>query len=63
MKVLLKEDVKGLGIIGAVVNVADGFGRNYLIPKNLAVEANPRNIRKFEHEKRIVLEKAKKNQA
>ncbi len=60
MKVILKEDVKNLGIIGSVVNVADGYGRNYLIPKNLAVEANPKNIKKFEHEKNIILEKAKK---
>ncbi len=60
MKVILKEDVKNLGIIGSVVNVADGYGRNYLMPRNLAVEANPKNIKKFEHEKNIILEKAKK---
>jgi large subunit ribosomal protein L9 len=60
MKVLLKEDVKGLGIIGNIVNVADGYGRNYLIPRNLAVEANPRSIRQLEHNKRIIIEKAKK---
>ncbi len=60
MKIILKEDVKNLGIMGSVVNVADGFGRNYLIPKNLAVEANPKNLKKFEHEKNIILTKAKK---
>ncbi len=60
MKVILKEDVKNLGIMGNLVNVADGYGRNYLIPKNLAVEANPKNIKKFEHEKNIILEEAKK---
>jgi large subunit ribosomal protein L9 len=60
MKVLLKENVKGLGTIGNVVNVANGYGRNYLIPRNLAVEANPRNVRKFEHDKKLILEKAKK---
>lgn len=60
MKVILKEDVKNLGSMGAVVNVADGYGRNFLIPKNLAVEANPKNIKRFEHEKNIILEKARK---
>jgi large subunit ribosomal protein L9 len=60
MKVILKEDVKNLGIMGTVVTVADGYGRNYLIPKNLAVEASTKNIKKFEHEKNIIQEKAKK---
>ena len=46
--------------MGTVVNVANGYGRNYLIPKKLAVEANPKNIKQFEHEKNIILEKAKK---
>ncbi|MBI4698581.1 MAG: 50S ribosomal protein L9, partial [Nitrospirae bacterium] len=36
MKVILKEEVKNLGKIGSVVNVADGYGRNYLIPRHLA---------------------------
>jgi large subunit ribosomal protein L9 len=60
MKVILREDVKNLGLIGSVVDVADGYGRNYLIPKKLAVEANIKNIKKFEHEKNIILEKVKK---
>ena len=41
MKVLLKEDVDNLGYAGEVYNVADGYGRNYLIPKGLAVLASP----------------------
>lgn len=60
MKVLLKEDVKNLGAMGTVVNVKDGYGRNYLIPRNLAVEASPKNVKTFEHERTAVLEKAKK---
>ncbi|MEJ2697750.1 MAG: 50S ribosomal protein L9 [Candidatus Sulfobium sp.] len=60
MKVFLKEDVKHVGDMGDVVNVADGYARNYLIPKNLAVEANTRNIKEFEHHKRIIQEKAAK---
>lgn len=63
MKVILKEDVKNLGIIGAIVNVADGYGRNYLIPRDLAVEANPKNLKQFEHEKKIILAKAEKVKA
>lgn len=60
MKLILKEDVENLGDIGAIVDVANGYGRNYLIPKNLAVEANPRNIKEFEHQKRNIQAKARK---
>ncbi len=60
MKVILKEDVKDLGNMGTVIDVSNGYGRNYLIPKNLAVEANPKNIKQLEHEKNIILAKAKK---
>lgn len=59
MKVILKDDVKGLGTMGSVVSVATGYGRNYLIPRNLAIEASPKNIKQFEHEKNIILKKAK----
>ncbi|HNS40134.1 MAG: 50S ribosomal protein L9 [Anaerolineae bacterium] len=41
MKVLLKEDVDNLGYAGEVYTVADGYGRNYLLPKGLAVKASP----------------------
>ena len=41
MKVLLKEDVDNLGYSGEVLQVADGYGRNYLIPRGLAVKASP----------------------
>lgn len=47
MKVILKESVKGLGRAGAVVEVSDGYGRNYLIPRGLAVEASPANLAKL----------------
>ncbi|MBI5196603.1 MAG: 50S ribosomal protein L9 [Nitrospirae bacterium] len=63
MKVILKEEVKSLGDIGSVVNVADGYARNYLIPRNLAAEASTKNIKQFEHEKKIILERAKKIKA
>jgi large subunit ribosomal protein L9 len=60
MKVILREDVSNLGNIGEIVNVANGYARNYLIPRNMAVEANPRNVRQFEHIKRVVAAKAEK---
>lgn len=65
MKVILKEDVKSIGSMGQIIDVADGFARNYLVPRGLAVEANVKNIKSLEHEKRVIQEKAKKvkNQA
>jgi len=63
MKVILKEDVKTIGNMGEIVDVADGFARNYLVPKGLAAEANVKNIRSMEHEKKIIQEKSKKIKA
>ena len=60
MKVFLKEEVKNLGKIGDVVNVSEGYARNFLLPKKFAVEANPKNLKEFEHNKRIIQEKAAK---
>jgi len=60
MKIILKEDVENLGVIGTIVDVAKGYGRNYLIPRDLAVEANSKNIKYFEHQKKSILAKAKK---
>lgn len=45
MKVLLLQDVKGTGKKDQIVNVSDGFARNYLFPKNWAVEATPATIK------------------
>jgi large subunit ribosomal protein L9 len=60
MKLILQEDVKNLGKMGDMVNVADGYARNYLIPKKMGVEANVKNIKALDHEKRKIEEKAKK---
>ncbi|MCB8950962.1 MAG: 50S ribosomal protein L9 [Ardenticatenales bacterium] len=48
MKVLLKEDVENLGYAGEVYAVADGYGRNYLIPRGLAVKASPKVMKQAE---------------
>ena|SRR6185369_385582 len=48
MKLLLLSDVYKQGVAGEVVDVADGYGRNYLIPKKLAVKATPGELKKAE---------------
>lgn len=60
MKIILVEDVENLGSAGDIVEVADGYGRNFLIPQNLAVIANTRNIKNLEHQKRMVEARVKK---
>jgi large subunit ribosomal protein L9 len=60
MKVILKEDVKNIGSMGQILDVADGFARNYLVPRGLAMEANVKNVKSLEHAKRVVQEKVKK---
>jgi large subunit ribosomal protein L9 len=60
MKVILKEDIKKIGSMGQIVTVADGFARNYLVPKGLAVEANIKNMKSLEHAKKVIQEKSKK---
>lgn len=60
MKVILREDIENLGRAGDIVKVADGYGRNYLIPKRLAVKADLRNIRALEHDRRVIEARAKK---
>jgi large subunit ribosomal protein L9 len=60
MKVILQETLEGVGHLGDLINVKDGFARNYLIPRRKAVEADSRSIKAFEHVKRVAAEKAKK---
>ena len=60
MKVILREDIDNLGKAGDIVKVADGYGRNYLIPKRLAVPADVRNLRALEHDRRVIEARAKK---
>ena len=60
MKVILKQNVPSLGKAGDLVKANDGYARNFLIPKGLAAEADEKNIKVFEHEKRNILRKAEK---
>ena len=52
MQLLLRRDVRDLGNRGEVVEVADGYGRNYLLPRGMAVEVNPANVRQLEKERK-----------
>ncbi|HYC90487.1 MAG TPA: 50S ribosomal protein L9 [Thermoanaerobaculia bacterium] len=52
MKVILTEEIRGLGTRGDVVTVKDGYARNYLLPKNLAQEATASNLKTIEHQRR-----------
>ena len=63
MKLILREDVPNLGKGGELVEVKPGYGRNYLLPRGLAVVANPRNLREIEHQKQVAAAKAAKMRA
>ncbi len=60
MEVILKEDIADLGKIGEVVRVRDGYARNYLLPRGLVLEANKKNLKTFEHQKKIVADQKEK---
>ena len=54
MKVILREDVPNLGRSGELVSVKPGFGRNYLLPRKLAVLANESNVAQLEHDRAVI---------
>ena len=58
MKVILSHNIPTLGLVGEVVSVKDGYGRNFLLPRNLAVIADERNKSALDHQRRL-LEKQK----
>jgi len=60
MKLILKETVERVGKMGDIVNVADGYARNYLLPKGLGLLTTSRNLKELEHLKRVVEDKIKK---
>jgi large subunit ribosomal protein L9 len=57
MKVVLKKDVKHLGVLGEIVRVADGYFRNYLKPRDLAVEADSANAKWIEAQQRKAMQR------
>ena len=59
-KVLLREDVDDLGARGEIVRVRAGYARNYLLPRNLAVEASAGNVKGIESERAALLKKEAK---
>jgi large subunit ribosomal protein L9 len=61
VEVILRDDVPNLGKIGEVVRVKPGYARNYLLPRGLAVEANSKNLRVLEHQKRLIGAKAERD--
>lgn len=63
MKVILCEDVDNVGAMGATVQVADGYARNYLIPRKLAVRADSASAKQIEHELAIIRRKEEKRRA
>ncbi|MBA7696905.1 hypothetical protein ES703_105559 [subsurface metagenome] len=60
VKVILKEKINKLGKRGEIVEVADGYGRNFLLRKNLVLMATPGNIRQWEERGRIIQQKKEK---
>lgn len=63
MKLILREDVEHLGKGGDLVDVKTGYGRNFLLPRGLAVAANPKNVKELEHQKSVASAKAAKLKA
>jgi len=61
MEIILQEDVPNLGSIGDTVKVRNGYGRNYLIPRGLAVAASRRNLHVLEHQKRLTAAKKERD--
>lgn len=54
MKLILREDVQNVGKSGEIVTVKDGFGRNFLLPRKLAVLANEKNVRQLQHDRGVI---------
>jgi large subunit ribosomal protein L9 len=60
MKVILQDDVRNLGKVGDVVKVADGYARNFLLPRRLAVEATEKRVKEWTHLNKVAEQKKKK---
>lgn len=62
MKIILKQDFENLGNAGDILEVKNGYARNFLIPRQIALQASPTNLKLFEREKRQVEIKESKDQ-
>jgi large subunit ribosomal protein L9 len=62
-QVLLREDIDNLGARGEIVRVKAGYARNYLLPRNLAVEATANNVRQIEGEKAALAKREAKERS
>ncbi|HEX9934428.1 MAG TPA: 50S ribosomal protein L9 [bacterium] len=60
MKVILRRDHENLGKMGETVNVKNGYARNYLFPKNIAIEASPKAVRILEEDKKLLKRREEK---
>ncbi len=63
MQVILTQDVANLGKAGELVSVRPGFGRNYLVPRGMAVSATAANVHRLEHDKRVISRRVAKERA
>ena len=63
MKVILSQDVANLGKMGATVSVADGYARNFLLPRKLAVRADSGSAKQIDHEVRVIRRREEKQRA
>lgn len=63
MQIILTQDVPNLGAAGELVSVRPGYGRNYLVPRGMAVTATAANVHKLEHDKRVIAKKVAKERA
>ncbi|MDZ4677263.1 MAG: 50S ribosomal protein L9 [Oligoflexia bacterium] len=63
MKVILAQDVRSLGKVGDLVRVADGYARNFLVPRKLAMEATEDRVKEFKHLQTMADAKKKKASA
>ena len=63
MKVILQQDVKGKGKKGQMIEVSDGYARNYMLPRKIAVEATPDNINTLRMNDKALLERQTKERA
>ncbi len=60
MKVILQQDVKKLGKKGDLVEVSEGYARNYLVPRGLAIEANDAALKSLKHERSVAKQRAER---